>query len=192
MERLEAYDLGLLYWFTQWRSPWLNESLLALTHLGDFLVLAALVTLAAGGFLLAGRARLAGVLVLAALLALSLEWGVKLAVGRPRPDLSNALKAPPEQPSFPSGHALGTMAVYGSLGILLGRLRPRWTKMFVATGVCLSLVVGLTRVMIGVHYPFDVLAGWLGGLALVGLTHALAGPPAAEAAESSAGTHAAT
>ena len=38
MVQLEAYDLGMLYWFTRWRSPWLNESLMAVTHLGDLVV----------------------------------------------------------------------------------------------------------------------------------------------------------
>jgi undecaprenyl-diphosphatase len=177
MERLEAYDLGMLYWFTAWRSPWLNETLLMLTRLGDFVIVASLVLLAAGCFLVARRIRFAGVIALIGLLAWGIDYGVKLAVDRPRPNISTALADPPALPSFPSGHALGTMAVYGTLGLLLGRIVPRLAYLFVITGIGISLVVGLTRVMIGVHYPFDVLAGWLAGLMLLVLARALIGPP---------------
>jgi undecaprenyl-diphosphatase len=181
MERLEAYDLGMLYWFTKWRSPWLNESVMALTHLGDFLVVVCVMLIGAGTLILLRRTRLACILILVALLGWSIEWTLKPAVGRPRPHLQNALAEVPAQPGFPSGHALGTMAVYGSLGLLLGRVFPRGRVPFLVVGVLLSLVVGLTRVMIGVHYPFDVLAGWVGGLLCVAVAHALADPPQAKA-----------
>jgi undecaprenyl-diphosphatase len=177
MERLGAYDLGMLYWFMRWRSPWLNETVLTLTHLGDRVVLLAVA--ASGAILLTGlrRPRLALVLLAATLLGWGLEWGVKKAVGRPRPQVAEALAQPPDQPSFPSGHALGTMAVYGSLGLLLARALSKHPAPFVACGAALSLVVGLTRLVIGVHYPFDVAAGWVAGALCVGVAAALAGPP---------------
>src|SRR5262245_35514035 len=179
MERLEAYDLGMLYWFNSWRSPWLNQTLLTLTHLGDAITLIAVVLLGAALLWYLGAPKLAGLLVLVGLLSLGLEWGVKLLVQRPRPDISMRLKEPPNEPSFPGGHALCSMAVYGSLGLLLGRaLRKRWADHLVLAGVALSLVIGLTRVMIGVHYPFDVLVGWLGGLVCLAVAYGLAGKPA--------------
>src|SRR5262249_52541871 len=144
MEHLEAYDLGMLYWFTSWRSPWLNDFVLTLTHLGDLLVLLCVVLSAAGFFLLWRRARLAGVFVLVVLIGWGIERTVKYVVTRPRPPLAAALAEPPDQPSFPSGHALMTMAVYGSLGLLLGRLDPRRAPLFLVIGVLLSLLVGLT------------------------------------------------
>jgi undecaprenyl-diphosphatase len=177
MERLEAYDLGMLYWFLRWRSPWLNEALLTWTHLGDFAVLVCVVVVGAGVLLLCRRPRLALVLVFVASLGWCVEWGLKLSIDRPRPHVAAALTEPPANPSFPSGHALGTMAVYGSLGLLLGRVRPRWLAPLVAAAVLLSLTVGLTRVMIGVHYPFDVLAGWLAGVLCVLTASLLTAPP---------------
>jgi undecaprenyl-diphosphatase len=176
MDRLEAYDLGMLYWFLAWRSPWLDEFAMAATHLGDFVVLFCVTSIATGFFLGMRRARLAGVFLLVVLLGWGIEWGLKLTVNRPRPHVAGALAEPPNNPSFPSGHALMTMAVYGTLGLLLGRIDRRRAVLFLALGVLLSLLVGLTRVVIGVHYPFDVLAGWLAGLLCVLVAAALAGP----------------
>jgi undecaprenyl-diphosphatase len=177
--RLEAYDLGMLYWFNSWRSPWLNGTLLTLTQLGGVWALLP-VTLAGAALLVwLRRPRLAGVLVLVALLSWGLEWGVKWVVDRPRPDISNRLMEPPGNSSFPSGHALCSMAIYGSLALLLGRVWPRWRYALVSAAVCLALLIGLTRMMLGVHYPVDVLAGWLAGLLCMALAHALAGPAAA-------------
>lgn len=176
MEQLGAYDSGTLYWFTRWRSPWLNEMVLGLTHLGDLAVLLGVVLAGAALLLTVRRPRLAVVLLLVALLGWGIEWGVKLTVARPRPTVADALKEPPDQPSFPSGHALGTMAVYGSLGLLLARACRKDAAPFVAVGALVSLVVGLTRVVIGIHYPFDVLAGWMAGTLCVCVA-AVAAPP---------------
>ena len=180
MDRLGAYDLGMLYWFTRWRGPWLDEALLTVTHVGDLAVLIGVVLSGMTVLLARRRPRLAGVLLLVALLGWGVEWGVKVTVARPRPHVSTALAEPPDQPSFPSGHALGTMAVYGSLGLLLSRALSKAAWPFVAGGVSLSLVVGLTRVMIGIHYPSDVLVGWVAGVLCVCLAAALAGPPEAK------------
>lgn len=176
MERLEAYDLGMLYWFNSWRGPWLNPALMFISHLGDLVVI--LAVLLAGIVLMSvlRQRRLAGILLIVALIGWGIEWGVKLAVDRPRPDISNALVRPSAQPSFPSGHALMTMAVYGSLAMLLRRVNRRLGAALLVGAVAISVVVGLTRVMIGVHYPFDVLVGWIAGLACVTLAQGLAGP----------------
>jgi undecaprenyl-diphosphatase len=161
----------------RWRSPWLNETVLALTHLGDLVVVAGVAASGAAVLLALRRPRLALALLTTVLLGWGVEWGGKRAVGRPRPQVAEALAEPPAQPSFPSGHALGTMAVYGSLGLLLARALRKDATPFVACGAAVSLVVGLTRVVIGVHYPFDVAAGWLAGVLCVCFAAALAGPP---------------
>src|SRR5258705_423922 len=125
MERLAAHGSGMLYFFVRGRAPWLGRTLPPAPHPGGF------VFLAGGGLsgvtilLALRRPRLALALLLAALLGWGLEWGGKLAVGRPRPHLQGALAEPPDQPSFPSGHALGSTAVYGSLGLLLARALGR-------------------------------------------------------------------
>ena len=68
--------------------------------------------------------------------------------------------------SFPSGHAMTSAAVYLTLGALLMRVADRRaTKIYCMTcAMFLAGLVGVTRVYLGVHYPTDVLAGWLVGL----------------------------
>jgi undecaprenyl-diphosphatase len=176
LDRLEAYDLGMLYWFTSWRAPWLNEALLWVTMLGDVAVLVAAALAGAAGLLLLRQGRLAAAVLAAGLLAISIDWFVKPAVARPRPDIRAALAEPPASASFPSSHAMGSMAVYATLALMFGRLWPRLWLALLAPAVCLSLIVGLTRVMIGVHYPFDVLGGWIAGLLCVSVAVAAAGP----------------
>lgn len=84
------------------------------------------------------------------------EWDLQ-AFGHPVPF--------PESPSFPSGHAVTSVIVFGTLAYLVVRLEPtvrmrRWT---IAIALFLILLIGLSRVYLGVHYPTDVLAGYLAG-----------------------------
>ena len=124
------------------------------------------VTLVSVGIaLFAGRARLAAagvVSVLAASMILSL---LKHGYDRPRPDLvghgTTVYNA-----SFPSGHSMMSAMVWLTLGILLARTqtKKRVRVFIVAISVLITLLVGVSRVYLGVHWPTDVLAGWtLGG-----------------------------
>src|SRR5262249_6964713 len=131
------------------------------------------------------RRRLAVVFALTALGGWGVSESTKFLVGRKRPTVVAHLVALPTNDSFPSGHALCSMAIYGCLGLLLARVVPRklcWLPP--ALGILLALAIGLTRPYLGVHYPSDVLAGWIAGLgcALIGaaLAERAAGPqPAA-------------
>ena len=145
---------------------WLPETARDVTALGGVPVLG-FVSLAVAGFLaLSGKLR-SLVLVLGATLGgLVISLLLKEGFARPRPDvvphLTQTLTA-----SFPSGHAMLSAVVYLTLGLQLTALVPRRRlKTYVLViALLLTVLIGLSRVYLGVHYPTDVLAGWAAGLA---------------------------
>ena len=116
----------------------------------------------------------AGFLALAVGGACLLNIGAKLVFGRARPDLWLSI-APESDYSFPSGHAMLSMAVVASLLFLLWRSRaPHALRVLVMLlGVTFVGWVGLSRLYLGVHFPSDVLAGWCASLAWVSGVHLL-------------------
>jgi len=90
---------------------------------------------------------------------------MKQLFGRDRPDIVSPLVAV-TSPSFPSGHSMLAAIMYLTLGALLARFSARRrTKVYlIAVALFATLVVGASRVYLGVHYPSDVLAGWCAGL----------------------------
>lgn len=96
----------------------------------------------------------------------------KYLVGRVRPDLEPHLVVV-KTPSFPSGHATNSMIFYLVLSLVLTR-GTRWHRPAAVVAVVLSLLIGLTRVMLGVHWPSDVVGGWAFGALWVLLTLRLA------------------
>jgi undecaprenyl-diphosphatase len=179
MEFLDAYDQGTLYFVGRFHPPggsWLDPVAIGLTHLGDWGVLTAVVLLAVLVLLRARRRVLALALVLGALAGWGLEWSVKAQVRRIRPDVLWRVIELPDNSSFPSGHALNSMCIYSLVGLLLAGLLPgsRFRWVLPLLGIGLGLLIGGTRVWLGVHYPLDVLAGWLAGLGIALLTADLA------------------
>lgn len=146
-------------------SRYVRESFRDLTALGSTTV-ACLVAGLVGGFFLLKR-QYAGFLLLVAALGGGqlLSKLLKLYYGRARPEYVNGTHFV-DNFSFPSGHAIVATVVYLTLGALLARFVPtRPQKIYVlGTAVLLTFIVGLTRVYLGVHYPTDVLGGWMVGL----------------------------
>jgi undecaprenyl-diphosphatase len=169
MDFLEPIDLGTRYFFETHRQPWLNGIVVGLTHLGDDTVLWAVTGLAALALLLTKRWRTALCVVLAVALAFGLTEPVKRIVKRPRPQIPSEIQLVPTpgSPSFPSGHALRSMAVFGALGFTLARRAQRWTvaTILIAVGLLLPVLIGATRLYLCVHYLTDVIGGWTAGLA---------------------------
>jgi undecaprenyl-diphosphatase len=143
---------------------WMEPALEDLTAVGGSTVLV-LVVLAVVGFLvLQARYRTALFIALTALSGELLNYGMKQLFHRPRPSIVPHLRAV-FSTSFPSGHAMESAIVYLTLGALLMRVaESRLTKayiMFIAA--LLTFLVGLSRVYLGVHYPTDVIGGWIVG-----------------------------
>jgi undecaprenyl-diphosphatase len=140
---------------------WLESAVRDVTALGGTVVIT-IVTLGAAGFLLLSGKRGAALFVIVSIVgAVLLSFTIKAGIERPRPDLFPH-GAPVYTASFPSGHATGAAATYLTLGALLARFQAhRRLKIYLLTlAVILTLLIGLSRLYLGVHWPSDVLAGW--------------------------------
>ncbi len=140
---------------------WLESAVRDVTALGGTTIIA-MVTLATAGYLMLSGRRHAAFLLLAAILgAVLLSFGIKAGIERPRPELfPHGVEV--YTASFPSGHATGAAATYLTLGALLARFqRARRLKVYLmSVAVLLTLMIGVSRLYLGVHWPTDVLAGW--------------------------------
>lgn len=112
------------------------------------------------------RYRLAVILAVALIGASLLTETVKVIVARPRPPDPLVVA---DGYSFPSGHTLDSTVTYGLLALAAWRagLGRSIRRLAVAAGLAIPFLVGLSRIALGVHWPSDVLAGWLAGTALV-------------------------
>lgn len=145
---------------------WLVRAMVDLTSLGGVAVLT-LVTFLAAGFLLSSRKPALALFVLASVGGGALVGTVlKSLFMRPRPDLVPHL-VQVGSASFPSGHAMNSAVVYLTLGALLARSMADWRiRMYLLLiSMLLVVLIGFTRIYVGVHWPTDVLAGWAVGAA---------------------------
>ena|SRR5436190_4067604 len=144
---------------------WLLSAALDITSLGSATVLGLTVLSVAGFLLLQGLWRRSLLVVAATLGGSFLNGALKQLFQRPRPDIVPHLREAMSL-SFPSGHALQSAVVYLTLGALSMHIaKRRVTKLYCMTVAMLATaLVGTSRVYLGVHYPTDVLAGWLLGL----------------------------
>jgi len=116
------------------------------------------------------RPRAAIYLAVTGIGAMLLDPSLKALVGRVRPVVAEPIAVGGGN-SFPSGHTLGATVVYGMLALVfLSLARGWWRGWLIGLAAALAVLVGLTRLALGVHYLSDVLAGWLLGLAWISVT----------------------
>jgi membrane-associated phospholipid phosphatase len=153
-------------------SPALDALMAAATFAGMNVVLLGSTAVIAVALLVARRTREALFLPVVVAGSIVLNTAMKLVFQRPRPDLPWAT-APPDF-SFPSGHAMNSMAFALAVALVTWRLfGPRWGAVAFVVAVASAGLIGLSRIYLGVHYPSDVLAGfataalWVAGVAIV-------------------------
>lgn len=144
--------------------PELREFLRNFTLLGNWQAVVG-VSLAAAAWLLATGHRRAALLLLGiTLVGRMLVEAMKLGVSRTRPEAADHL-VPVYSLSFPSAHAANSMILWLALALLLPQ--RQWRPAAVAVALLISFAVGISRPMLGVHWPSDVIGGWAFGAAWV-------------------------
>ena len=179
-KKITPFDRSILYWMYHHRADWLTQAAKVLARLGSPPVIAgvALVSAVVGIFWRKVRGA-AWTMPVAIIGSGIIIQSVKLVIKRPRPSFFTPLLHESGF-SFPSGHSLIAMVVYGLLGYFVIHLfRDFGARLAVRiTTVLLVIAIGVSRVYVGVHYPTDVLAGWTAGvpwlIACLGLHEVLA------------------
>ncbi|MBZ9982569.1 phosphatase PAP2 family protein [Mesorhizobium sp. BR-1-1-8] len=145
--------------------PWLEEMGRDVTSLGSFVFLGFVSVAAVGYLLITGKRRYAVLVAAAVAGGEAISTILKLVFDRQRPDIVHSARV--FTASFPSGHAMLSAVTFLTLGALLAKANPNpgVKAYFVSLAVFLTVMVGLSRVYLGVHYPTDVLAGWCVGSA---------------------------
>jgi undecaprenyl-diphosphatase len=176
---------GLVFWraspeFVPRGPPPLLEMVRDLTALGGVLLRNLLAVGAAVALVFLRMRREAVLLVLTVATGWLVNSGIKEAIGRVRPDIVPHLTEAGGA-SFPSGHSFNSAVVFLAIALAFATLSSRQAVRLSVIGaaVALSLAVAWSRVWLGVHFPTDVIAGWLGGTGWALLASALLRRPAA-------------
>ncbi len=143
---------------------WFEELMRDCTAFGGVLVLS-MMTISVGVFLVIRKQYHALTFLLMAVVgATILSLSLKGFFHRDRPTILEH-RSHTMTSSFPSGHAMLSAAVWLTLAVMLARLEksPFMRAYFIGVGLFISFLVGISRVWLGVHWPTDVLAGWMAG-----------------------------
>lgn len=146
--------------------PWFQEMARDVTSLGSYALLGLMLVIALGYLLLMRKRGAAAFLVVSVMSGQILSMILKDVFERPRPDIVPQA-ARVFTTSFPSAHAMVSAVTYLTLGLVFSRFVPdqRLRTYIVSLAIFLTLLVGVSRVYLGVHWPTDVLAGWCVGSA---------------------------
>jgi len=170
----QPLDDAVMRWIGQHQYRALQSVMLEITALGTGTVVAMIVFVAGTFLWLNKHKHSAALLIVATLGGLVLDALLKIGFNRPRPQIftwgTHAVSS-----SFPSGHAMSSIIVYGTVAYLAARLQHNFASR-VATMVLAAVIIiaiASSRLYLGVHYPSDVLAGLIIGLAWAGFCMAV-------------------
>jgi membrane protein DedA with SNARE-associated domain/membrane-associated phospholipid phosphatase len=168
------FDRPILDWLAAHRSPGLNDAMRITTAFGGALVALAVMTAAiVVAYVTTRNLMMPGFLSFCLIGALGLSPLIKVMVGRPRPDFSQIVDA--GGLAFPSGHATTSAIVGAGLAFALTRGGSWRSAVWIWTAAGLvSFFIGFSRLYLGVHWPTDVIGGWMLGLAWVAIGAVLA------------------
>lgn len=145
----------------------------ASTHLGDHWVLVA-IALAVAAWEFYRKRPVRSLVMALSLLAMPFFYLIKQTVERSRPASEFVTQHGLHDYSFPSGHAAGSAAIYGMIAILAySHIKGTWKYVVSSLCVFLIILIGVSRIYIGAHFPTDVLAGWLMALIVLSLLRSL-------------------
>lgn len=183
-------DLGVMFWRT---GPELHprgpaamlESVRDITALGGTLLLTCFSIAAVVALLFLRHRREAVLFAATALAGTLVNSSLKLLIGRARPDIVPHLTEAGGN-SFPSGHSFNSAMIYIGMALAFATFSARQSVRFTVVGCALfvSMIVAWSRVWLGVHFPSDVAAGWLGGAGWAFMAAAIFQRPAEIAARS--------
>jgi undecaprenyl-diphosphatase len=156
------FDAAVRSWLHSFASPTLTKAMFAFSFMGDR-GMVVFMSMALALFVYQRWWR--GLLWLSITMvgALVLNTTLKLAFARTRPE--PFFGTLPHSYSFPSGHSLFSFCFYGVLaGLIMARIRSRWLRVLTwSAAAIMVLLIGISRIYLGVHYPSDVIAGYLAG-----------------------------
>ncbi len=153
------FDESILLWIHQFASPTLDRVMLTVTRLGNPKVVIPLACIGFSWLWWQRQWSIATVFAINCVGGAVLSATLKLFFGKPRPALWPQIITETTY-SFPSGHALGSMVIYGFLAYLLAQQFPQRSRLIYGLAVLLIGSIGLSRLYLGVHWPTDVLAGY--------------------------------
>lgn len=144
---------------------WLPQAARDISALGGFTLPSLVIFIVTLALWRLGRRAQAVVLLAFVVVAQLVDAGFKAVIGRPRPELGVVVDYV-HASSFPSGHATMAPAVWLTVAALAGRAFPKLRVLAWAMAGLVVALVGISRVYLGVHWPTDVLAGWILGASL--------------------------
>ncbi len=165
-----SLDRSLLLSIHQFATPQLDGVMLFITALGDPPTVIA-IFISTIAWLGMKRRYTDGIrFIIACAGGILLNQVMKLFFAKPRPELWTRLISETSF-SFPSGHAVGSMVVYGFIAYILVRELPIYRRYIYAAASLLIIAIGFSRLYLGVHYPTDIIAGY--GVGILWLTTCL-------------------